>query len=330
LRRLCHIWFSAGISILGSFSVLVAQSSDASGAETGISSGNAAIVDWAVSCLLERGPGIILFPDSVEVTTGEASYATGPAGDKVVSLGDGGMAILSFEHPIMDGPGPDFAVFENSFDGYFLELGFVEVSSDGETFHRFPASSLTPVDSQIGPFDILDPENIHNLAGKFRSGWGTPFDLAELSEIPGLNTDHITAVRIIDVIGILDDSLGSRDAGGRLINDPFPTPFENGGFDLDAVGVIHTSETTGMVKTGQGTEPAMVLFPNPFRHELYVEFPEGFCGVWMLRDLNGRILRKGHIHPGQERKDLGELPAGIYIMQGVSKESRMQKRLIKY
>lgn len=157
----------------------------------------------------------------------------------VLSLGDGGWITLTFGLPIRDGSGADFAVFENGLNDTFLELAFVEVSSDGSTFHRFSSFSQTPTTTQIGPFNLLDPTNLHNLAGKYRSGFGTPFDLAELNGLPGLNLNAVTHVRIIDVVGSLDTAYARRDSLNRIINDPWPTLFETGGFDLDAVGVIH-------------------------------------------------------------------------------------------
>jgi hypothetical protein len=55
---------------------------------------------------------------------GDDSCALGPADNNVVSLGDSGYAIVKFDIPISDGPGFDFAVFENAFDDEFLELAF--------------------------------------------------------------------------------------------------------------------------------------------------------------------------------------------------------------
>jgi hypothetical protein len=69
---------------------------------------------------------------------------------------------------------------------------------------------------------------------------GTPFDLDELSGVSALlNIDAVTHVRIIDVVGSLNDLYASRDSLGNKINDPWSTPFASSGFDLDAVGVIH-------------------------------------------------------------------------------------------
>ncbi|MEO6738908.1 MAG: PEP-CTERM sorting domain-containing protein [Chthoniobacteraceae bacterium] len=158
----------------------------------------------------------------------------------VVSLGDGGRITLTFARPIANGPGADFAVFENGITDNFLELAFVEVSSDGTNFTRFHAVSLTQTATQVGPFDqSIDPTDLYNLAGKYRVGFGTPFDLAELVGTPGLDINAVTHVRIVDVVGSIDPLYGTRDSLNNLINDPWPTAFDTGGFDLDAVGVLN-------------------------------------------------------------------------------------------
>ena len=62
----------------------------------------------------------------------------------VLSLGQGGSIVLGFgDSVIIDGPGPDFIVFENPFwvggdsTNVFAELGQVEVSEDGQTWVGF-------------------------------------------------------------------------------------------------------------------------------------------------------------------------------------------------
>ena len=89
-----------------------------------------------------------------------------------------------------------------------------------------------------GVFAIPAQIEINNLAGKYESNYGTPFDLEELSKIPEIDVTKITHVRIIDVIGTLSNNYATRDSKGRKINDQYPTQFPSGGFDLDAVGVI--------------------------------------------------------------------------------------------
>ena len=137
---------------------------------TAMHADSSAFVAWATGCTVERGPQQI---DSLSL--GLASYgadadALGKADNVVVSLGDGGTAVLTFASPICNEAGPDFAVFENPFHNVpqcFLELAFVEVSSDGENYFRFPAVTNVPFDEQVGSFALMDATLIHNFAGKY-------------------------------------------------------------------------------------------------------------------------------------------------------------------
>ena len=151
----------------------------------------------------------------------------------IVCLGRGGEITLTFDTPIADGDGYDFAVFENSFNDTFLELGYVEVSSNGTDFFRFDNDSLT--ESMVGGFGAVDPTNITGLAGKYKQGYGTPFDLAELADVnPLLDVDNITYIKIVDIVG--DGTY--TDTSGDTIYDPYPTS-GSAGFDLDAIGVLN-------------------------------------------------------------------------------------------
>src|SRR5690606_10126887 len=119
-------------------------------------------------------------------SSGDSSAALGAPDGFTVSLGDGGIAVVRFAQPVANGPGPDFAIFENGFpdvsdpEGAFLELGFVEVSSDGVHYTRFPATSLTQdtfQHSSIAGSMYMNARLLNNLAGKYIANWGTPFDL---------------------------------------------------------------------------------------------------------------------------------------------------------
>ena len=205
------------------------------------------ILGWATEVAsFTRGKVNIADPSvTVDEPWGVPGDALGPADAygsenfSVVSLLDGGSITLKFPEPIGNGPGADLAVFENAFDDEFLELAFVEVSSNGTTFHRFPAISRTQTTTQVGGFGLLDTSYLHNLAGKFRSGFGTPFDLAELAGKPDLDIAMVTHVRIIDVVGSVNSLWGTRDSEENLINDPWTTAWESGGFDLDAVAYMN-------------------------------------------------------------------------------------------
>lgn len=181
---------------------------------------------------------------NVDATWQTPTKAYGPAEGTsldIVSLGRGGQITLIFANPIKNGVGADFAVFENSFIDTFLELAWVEISSNGTNFFRFAHDSLTG--STVGSFGVVDPTNIHNLAGKYKQGFGTPFDLGELAGVSALlNVNAVTHVKLLDIIG--DGS--ALDITGEVIYDPYPTS-GSAGFDLDAIGVIHqTPEPTSI------------------------------------------------------------------------------------
>ncbi|MDY6372059.1 MAG: T9SS type A sorting domain-containing protein [Bacteroidales bacterium] len=270
-------------------------------------------VAWATGITLQRGPDNIAIPNSPLATYGDDTMALGPVvmtdNLKVVSLGDGGMATLTFAQPITNGDGPDFAVFENGFDDYFLELAFVEVSSDGNRFVRFPATSLTQTETQA---TRLDPTFINNLAGKYRMGYGTPFDLEELRDSTGINIDSITHVRIIDVVGSIDPQYATYDAFGHIVNDPWPTAgYGSSGFDLDAVGVIHQLEPQQAI--GDVDQLALSLWPNPAADHLNVTLER--AAEALLYDLTGRQLAAYSLVAGRNILDISSLDAGVYMLR---------------
>ena len=274
---------------------------------------------WAKGIIVERGFVDITNPELGYASFGSEANALGKAEGTsfdVVSLGDGGIATLTFDNSIYitNGDGDDFAVFENGFGiangGEFLELAFVEVSSDGVNFFCFDSVSLTATNIQVDGFSAIEANDIHNLAGRHLRGYGTPFDLEELKNVNDLlDVNSITHIRITDVVGYVESAdiygdgivnfidysifaaaylskagddnwnedcdiflpptedppyhdppndfvdivdfqvfigkwlnendFSSCDSTGHQINDPWPTPFDAGGFDLDAVGIIN-------------------------------------------------------------------------------------------
>ncbi|MFH1320790.1 MAG: hypothetical protein ABII90_09085, partial [Bacteroidota bacterium] len=231
---------------------------------------SSAFVAWASNCVVIRGPMDITDPGAGDASAGTGHDATGKSQENgVVSLGDGGSATLSFNGAIYNGSGYDFAVFENSFSDIFLELAFVEVSSDGTNFFRFNAVSLTQDTAQVESFGSIDATDLYNLAGKYRAAYGTPFDLDELSGIPGLNVDSVTHIRIVDVIGNIDNAYTTYDSQGNKVNDPWPTAFPSGGFDLDAVGLIHFNYINEV--HGQKSNIYITAYPNPASSNIFLK-----------------------------------------------------------
>jgi hypothetical protein len=285
---------------------------------TAIAKTSSLISAWATGCHMQRGLQQIGNVASGYASLGDSLAALGAPNGDVVSLGDSGIAVLTFAHPITDGPGPDFAVFENGFlnttngEEAFLELAFVEVSSDGVHYVRFPARSNTQDTVQLSPGtqpSYTNARQLNNLAGKYIGGWGTPFDLSELAGTPGLDVLAITQVRIVDVIGSIG-AHASLDASGHKINDPFPSPFPSSGFDLDALGVIN------MAPTGIGNYQSLAginIYPMPAGDRVEVTLPYKAARL-SLFDATGRRLQCVSTESGHTTFNLQGLPAGSYFI----------------
>ena len=189
------------------------------------------IISWAKGVEVYRGTQYI--NDSNPATYGNSYDAQGMPDStvyKCISLGEGGTALITFDRPIYNGEGKDFVVFENAFNSSFLELAFVEVSSDGVNFFRFPAQTTSSDDAEG-----RQSTHYNNLAGKYELGWGVGFDLDDIEDNENLNKNNIRLVRLVDVVNGVD-----VDALGNIIYDG-----DNGsstysaGFDLAGVGIIN-------------------------------------------------------------------------------------------
>ncbi|HPQ70576.1 MAG TPA: hypothetical protein PKW95_15735 [bacterium] len=228
--------------------------------ETGIDKDDAAIIGWATGYQdYYRSDGGTAYADPTRALGVAEGVST-----LVVSLGDvspaddsatPGEITLTFDETIGNGDGYDIAVFENGFGSYpdsvFLELAYVEVSTDGETFARFPSISTIPYNS--GGFNYFDVSDCYNLAGKQLAGVGSPFDLEELAGEPEVlsgevDLQNINYVKIVDIPGYGTQegaTTGYLDSLGNPIHDNWPTG-GSGGFDLDAVGYLHVGSSSGL------------------------------------------------------------------------------------
>ena len=295
---------------------------------TAMHADSSAFVAWATGCTVERGPMRIDRPESGLASYGADSLALGMPGGTydIVSLGDGGNAVLTFASPIYNGPGPDFAVFENGFanavnpDTWALELGFVEVSSDGENFFRFPAVTYVQTDEQLGNAGSIVPAQLHNFASKYGAFYGTPFDLDEVEDNELLDKNRVTHVRIIDVVGNIDPEYATKDSEGHIVNDPWPTPFASSGFDLDAVGVINDLAHSDV---SENEEEVVSLYPNPVKDRLMVK-AENLQSVEIYNLVGQQVMVST-----SDIVDMGALNQGIYFVRINADGKTVTKRVVK-
>ena len=296
---------------------------------TAMHADSSAFVAWATGCTVERGLMRINKPNLGYASFGEEALVAGVPGGTydVVSLGDGGSATVTFDSPIYNGDGPDFAIFENGLHPdtdstmtlYFLELAFVEVSSDGEHFFRFPAVTYVQTETQVGGFDAMNPAQIHNFAGKYEAFYGTPFDLDEVEDNALLNKNSVTHIRVIDVVGNISPEYATYDSEGHPVNDPWPTGFNTGGFDLDAIGVIHDLAHG----VSSNASEAVSVYPNPVRDRLFVK-GENIQSIEVFNLVGQKILTAEETHI-----DLGDLNEGVYFLRVVFPSGTVTKRIVK-
>jgi len=206
---------------------------------TAIEKNDPSITGWAKGYVepVVYGPGV----DEEWMTPDKALGPAEGGSTHILALGAGGEIVLTFDPPIGDGAGPDLAVFENGVNDTFLELAFVEVSSDGVTFVRFHGVYLG--NEPVEAFGAMDTTLVGDLAGKYRQGQGTPFDLDALRHrievLEGaLDLENVAYVKVVDIVG--DGSVS--DCRGHPVYDPFPTS-GSAGFDLDAVAVLNAGGT---------------------------------------------------------------------------------------
>ncbi|MBP1645083.1 MAG: aggregation factor core protein MAFp3, isoform [Bacteroidetes bacterium] len=189
---------------------------------------NPSIVSWAKGVEVKRG---FQGTSSTNYAAYGKSYMAQGIPDstttRAISLGRNGEAIITFDRPIINGTGYDFAVFENGFSSTYLELAFVEVSSDGIHYFRFPSTSNSTSEGNI------NPTLINNLAGKYEVGYGTPFNLDDISDDANLDKSNIRFVKLVDVNGGVD-----MDAQGNIIYDA-SSGGPATGFDLTGVCVLN-------------------------------------------------------------------------------------------
>ena len=294
---------------------------------TAIYKDSAVFQSWGQEVLIERGWLDISDKSAGKAYNGLPEYAIGPAeGDifTVVSLGDSGIATYYFSNPIINGNGPDFAVFENGFDDDVIELAFVEVSNDGTNFYRFPA--ITEVDTQIqlGNANKIDCRRVHNFAGKYRNGYGVPFQLEDLDSIQELDFNNIRYVRVIDCIGSLTPHLATTDSRGTRINDPWPTAFASGGFDLDGIGVIHQ---LSKVSVDENDKMVITISPNPFSDHLLTSISNDY--EFKILSMEGKVVLKGFQNEGTTIQT-ESLARGNYLLEIPTTKGILRYSISKY
>jgi hypothetical protein len=264
----------------------------------------------------------------------------------VHSLGVAGDLTLGFAVNLLDGPGADFLVAENPFatsvGQVYAELMFVEVSSNGTDYARFPSRFFGGDGSS---FAINTVGFVSGLAGQtpvytnpsaphldpldLVEAGGDAFDLAALRTHPlvingRVDLGAIARIRLVDVV-----SGQSVDSRGRTILDP-----SSGSADVDAVTLLHHSGNVAP----RGPE-VIVDLPADGNFTISINDPDG------LGDLDPTSLRMSLFGVSVDPAPIlalmtlrqvtatsftlelgGPLPPGLALQLGVSVKDRAGAR----
>jgi hypothetical protein len=190
-------------------------------------------------------PGIVLGPP------GNATPTTGSLA--VMSLGRGGEIVLEFtDNEIVDGPGPDFILFENPFfctsvplaesDPFsvFAEPGIVAASADGIDFRVFPydPGALAEVASQCSDRALIRRlVGLMGITPSFNGNYTVPEDpLVFDPSAPGGVSGHGGDAFDLAAVGL-------PSARFVRLTDPdlgISLPGSSEGLDLDAIVAIRS------------------------------------------------------------------------------------------
>lgn len=228
------------------------------------------------------GFGQSFYPENILGPPCPDASPTSPAHteDELLTLGKDGWIVIQFtDNIVVNGPGPDFTVFENVMEtpsGYFRELAFVEVSQDGELWTMFPWNGETFEGlAGVWPTTGEDPTN-PEVSG------GDQFDLDDV----GL--DWISWIRITDC--------------GDSVQD-------GGLFDLDAVAAIHW--TTGIQLEALPSFPLCIS--SPFTETFTAV--SGDTGALQCYSLDGRLLNEWQMNGTLQTLYAGDLPSGPLLFK---------------
>jgi len=218
----------------------------------------------------------------------------------VYTLGVKGSLTLVFNSSMYDGPGTDLIVCENPFyllssSVIFAEAMYVEVSSDGASFARFPTTYSGPL-VPIPPTSGADPRWYTGFAGIMPvsanpsagvnpldvvAGGGDAFDFADLADDPAVvqgavDLDNIGFVRLVDV-----------EAGQDI--DTSGTPVFDCGLGTGAAADVDACVAVNNVNNAFSGRPHVELTLENGLLTVRIEDTDGFWDVkaGLLASVNG-------------------------------------------
>jgi hypothetical protein len=227
---------------------------------------------------------------------------------EILSLGHGGEIILEFtDEYILDGHGPDFAVYENVFISLFdnqpfIEAAYVSVSTNGQDWVTFSWDTTT-----FSGFAGLTPTPLG----------GDQFDLADV------DLQYARFVKITDIGDLKKEGL------------------YNGDFDLDAIVVLNGPTAIPQEEPNQPLSFILEQnYPNPFNPSTTIRFKLDSPSHVKLRifDTTGQLVQTlynrfldtgAHEINWDGRDKMGyEVASGLYFYRLQTARQQQTKKMI--
>ena len=125
---------------------------------------------------------------------------------------------------------------------------------------------------------------------------------------------------VVGVVGSIDPLYASYDVNNHPINDPWPTPFSSGGFDIDASGVLHQNP----LSISEYKEE--LVFPNPISVSgtLHIKSKHTVASIKLFDNLG-----KSYVFKNSSSLNLAELnlSTGVYVLQYEILGQTMHKKI---
>jgi hypothetical protein len=118
---------------------------------------------------------------------------------------------------------------------------------------------------------------------------------------------------------------GTYDQYNQLINDHYPTPFPQGGFDLDAIGVIHQQPAS----LRENADISINVFPNPFDDCINLIADHNIISIEITNHLGHLVYSKNE--SSIRKLSLPFLSTGIYFLKTTDNSGiAVVTKLVKY
>ncbi|NML63769.1 T9SS type A sorting domain-containing protein [Hymenobacter sp. RP-2-7] len=202
-------------------------------------------------------------------------------------------------------------------NGNLVMSGTITSFSDFALGSTDPATAANPLPVQL----------VHFVATRLAGGavaltWTTASELNSARFEVARSLDGVTFTPVA-TLGAQGTSTQARTYVARDAAAPASALY----YRLRLVDLDGTSAYSPTATVAAGLASELVLSPNPTRDQLYF-FTEA-AGTYTVRSLLGQEMLRGPVAPGLNQLPVGQLPAGVYLLELPTSAGRVVRRFAK-